>query len=418
MPSKHAGSSAPAFPNRSSGTRRDGPTSGPAAIPRSIWALGIVSLFMDLSSETIHSLLPVFMASALGASALTIGLVEGIAEATASITKVFSGALSDWIGRRKLLVVFGYGLAAVSKPLFPLAGTIGWVFAARFMDRIGKGIRGAPRDALIADIAPPDLRGASFGLRQSLDTVGAFAGPLLAVGLMVLTHDNFRLVFWIATLPAFLAVFVLLVGVEEPRSVAGDDAVRKPLRLSDLQDLDERYWWLVGVAAVFTLARFSEAFLVLRALGIGLDTAFVPLVLVVMNVVYTAAAYPVGALSDRIDRRNLLVIGFAVLALAELVLAAASGVGLLMVGVMLWGLHMGMTQGLLSALVADTAPAALRGTAFGMFNLAGGIALLLASGVAGWLWSAFGAATTFLAGAGFTVLGIVCVMMLRLAQRG
>jgi MFS family permease len=376
------------------------------AIPGGIWALGFVSMFMDVSSEMVHSLLPVFLVSVLGAGPIAVGLIEGVAEATASVTKIFSGALSDYLGKRKLLVAIGYGLAAVTKPLFPLAPSMSWVLTARFVDRIGKGIRGAPRDALIGDLAPPVLRGACYGLRQSLDTVGAFAGPLLAVALMAATGDDFRLVFWVATVPAFVAVALLLIGVSEPDTARVPEEARVPVRIADLRGLGAAYWALVIAASVLTLARFSEAFLLLRAQNVGLAVALVPLVLVVMNVVYSLAAYPAGYLSDRMDRRALVALGGLVLIGSDIVLARATGVAQVLLGAVLWGLHMGLTQGLLAALVTDTTPARLRGTAFGIFNLAGGAAMLVASVLAGWLWSRYGAPATFYAGALFTVVAV------------
>ncbi|MBL8436468.1 MAG: MFS transporter [Zoogloea sp.] len=379
-----------------------------AGLPRGIWALGFVSMLMDISSEMIHALLPAYLV-VLGASTLAIGLIEGIAEATAAIVKVFSGALSDWLGRRKLLAAIGYGLAACTKPVFPLATTLGWVVAARFIDRIGKGIRGAPRDALIADLAPPGLRGAAFGLRQSLDTAGAFIGPLLAIGLMALSDNDFRLVFWVAVLPAFGAFALIALAVHDPQPDAGAAAPRRPrspLSRRELARLPRAYWWVVGIAAVFTLARFSEAFLVLRAQALGLGLMWVPAVLVLMNVVYSLSSYPLGRLADRLPRGVLLAAGFVVLVAADLAIALFEGLPGLAVGVVLWGLHMGMTQGLLAALVADAAPAELRGTAFGVFNLVGGVALLVASVLAGALWDAFGARATFLAGAGLAGLAL------------
>jgi MFS family permease len=382
-------------------------------IPRGIWALGFVSLLMDLSSEMIHALLPVYLITVLGTSALTVGIIEGIAEATASITKVFSGALSDRLGKRKFLAAFGYGLAAFTKPIFPLASSVGWLIAARFIDRIGKGIRGAPRDALVADISPTHLRGASFGLRQSLDTIGAFLGPLLAIALMWLTADHFSAVFWIAVIPAFLSLGLILVVVQEPERKEGLRRVRMPLSRSELGRLGATYWWVVAVAAVFTLARFSEAFLVLRAQSIGLPLMLVPVVLVIMNIAYAGSAYPVGALSDRMDRVTILILGLLLLLMADLVLAFVPGLIGLAVGVVLWGLHMGFTQGLLATLVADTAPEQLRGTAFGMFNLITGLALLVASVIAGALWDTVGPQSTFLGGAAFTVLTLAGLLPVR-----
>jgi MFS family permease len=386
--------------------------SGLREIPRAVWALGFVSLLMDTSSEIIHALLPVYLVNVLGASMVAVGLIEGVAEATASIVKIFSGAISDWLGKRKLLAVIGYGLAALSKPIFPLAPSVGWLAAARFIDRVGKGIRGAPRDALIADVTPERLRGASFGLRQSLDTAGAFIGPALAIGLMWLTADDFRAVFWIAVIPAVLCVVLLLVAVEEPAR-AVTRRLRSPLSMAELGRLGTAYWFVVGITVVFSLARFSEAFLILRAQAVGLPVALVPLVLVLMNVVYSAAAYPAGALSDRVNRVVVLAGGFAVLAAADLVLAFTDGLGGVAAGVALWGLHMGLTQGLLSTLVADAAPAELRGTAFGMFNLLGGLSLLAASVLAGALWQRIGPQGTFLAGAGLTALALLALASAR-----
>lgn len=380
-------------------------------IPRGVWALGFVSMFMDISSEMIHALLPVYLVTVLGTSTLTVGVIEGIAEATASITKIFSGALSDWLGKRKLLAAIGYGLAAFTKPVFPLAASVDWLVAARFIDRIGKGIRGAPRDALVADIAPPELRGASFGLRQSLDTVGAFLGPLAAIGLMAFTADNFHLVFWVAVIPAFIAFGLMVFGVEEPDRHTVD--TKSPLRLDDAKRLGGAFWLVVAVASVLTLARFSEAFLVLRAQNVGLAVAWVPLILVVMNIVYALAAYPAGALSDTLGRYGVLAVGIVFLVIADIVLAWGTTVPFVLLGVIFWGLHMGFTQGLLATLVADTAPAELRGTAFGLFNLAGGLVMLAASVIAGGLWDAYGPAATFQAGAVFTVLALVGLLVVQ-----
>jgi MFS family permease len=381
-------------------------------LPPGIWALGFVSLLMDVSSELIHSLLPVFLVTTLGASMVTVGLLEGAAEATALIVKVFSGAWSDWLGKRKPLALLGYGLGAASKPLFALATSAGVVVAARLIDRVGKGIRGAPRDALVADLAPPHMRGAAFGLRQSLDTVGAFLGPLLAIAFMLLWANDIRLVFWVAVVPGMLSVAVLLFGVHEPAHEAGPARIN-PIRRESLRQLPPAYWWVVGIGALFTLARFSEAFLVLRAQQGGLALAWVPLVLIVMNIVYALGAYPLGKLADRASHRGLLAAGLVVLVAADLLLARADHGWPLWAGVALWGLHMAMTQGLLATMVAHTAPAALRGTAFGMFNLASGIALLLASGLAGWLWDRFGAPSAFLAGAVFSGLTLAVLALRR-----
>ncbi len=390
------------------------PTPQAHRIPPGVWVLGFVSLLMDISSEMIHSLLPLFLVGSLGVSVLAVGLIEGIAEATAMVTKVFSGALSDYLGRRKGLAVLGYALGAVTKPVFALATGAGAVVAARFVDRVGKGIRGAPRDALLADITPPAIRGAAFGLRQSLDTVGAFIGPLLAIGLMLLWANDFRAVFWVATIPAVLAVLLLVKGLQEPETASEPGQRRvavNPIRREALARLGRPYWWVVVIGAVFTLARFSEAFLVLRAAELGVPTAWVPLVMVGMSAVYAATAYPFGKLSDRVTHRGLLAAGLLVLVAADLLLALATGWVELALGVALWGVHMGMTQGLLAAMVAATAPADLRGTAFGFFNLLSGAALLVASLVAGLLWEAFGSGITFTAGAGFAALTLLALAL-------
>lgn len=382
-------------------------------IPAGVWVLGFVSMLMDISSEMIHALLPIYMVTVLGTSTLAVGIIEGIAEATAAITKVFSGALSDWLGRRKGLAVLGYGMAAFTKPIFPLAPSLSWLIAARFIDRVGKGVRGAPRDALVADLSSPEIRGASFGLRQSLDTIGAFVGPLLAILLMLWTANSFQTVFWIAVIPGFLAFGLIAFAVKEPERPADLRPVKSPLSRAELARLGIAYWWVVAIAAAFTLARFSEAFLILRAQSVGLAIALVPAVMVLMNVVYALAAYPAGVLSDRVDRQTVLIAGLGLLVVADLVLALSGGIFGITCGIILWGLHMGLTQGLLATLVADTAPAELRGTAFGMFNLLTGVALLAASVIAGALWDVVGPQGTFLAGAAFAAVAIVGLLTLR-----
>lgn len=385
-------------------------------VPASVWTLGFVSLLMDVSSDLIHSLLPVFLVTVIGASTVTVGFIEGVAEATAAVAKVFSGALSDRIGKRKLLVGIGYGIAAITKPVFPLASTAWEVLAARFVDRIGKGIRDAPRDALIADITPPGIRGAGYGIRQALDTVGGFAGPLLAMALMAFYADDFRAVFWWALVPAALAVLLIVVGVREPDGIKGTKKRGWPIHKDELKRLPPAFWLVVAIGVVFTLARFSQAFLVLKAQAEGLALALVPLVLVWMNIVYAVTATPAGILSDKIGRMKLLLCGLGALCIADLALAFVPGLGGVFVGVGLWGLYLGLSQGLLSALVADTAPQDLRGTAFGLFNLVTGIALLMASVLAGWLWQAYGPTATFVTGAIFSALAAL-IMSLGLGRQ-
>ena len=382
-------------------------------IPRSVWALGFVSMFMDISSEMIHALLPLYMVTVLGTSVVAVGVIEGIAEATASITKVFSGALSDRLGKRKLLTVLGYGLAALTKPVFPIASGLEWLTAARFVDRVGKGIRGAPRDALVADVTPAELRGAAFGLRQALDTVGAFLGPLLAIVLMWLTASHFQTVFWVAVIPAFVAVYILIAFVREPETPPAARPVRTPLALHELVQLGSAYWRLIGLATVFTLARFSEAFLLLRAQDMGLAPLWAPAVLVLMALAYSLSAYPAGVLSDRVGRRGVLMAGLGLLIAADLLLALLPGWGGLALGVAAWGLHLGFSQGVFAAMIADSAPAHLRGTAFGLFNLLTGVALLAASVVAGLLWDGAGFQATFLVGAGFAGATLAGLILLR-----
>jgi MFS family permease len=383
------------------------------ALPAGIWALGLVSMLMDISSEIVHSLLPIYLSTVLGASMLTIGFIEGAAEATAMIVKVFSGTLSDYWGKRKPLVLFGYALSTLCKPLFPMASSVTMVAIARFMDRVGKGIRGAPRDALVADIAPPELRGAAFGLRQALDSTGAFLGPAFAILFMILLSNKIDAVLWIATIPAVLAVLLLMFAVKEPEDSARATNGRTALSWRSVGQLGASYWYVVALGAVFTLARFSEAFLVLRAQEIGMSMALVPSVMIVMNVVYAGAAYPAGSAADRVPPHRLLLIGLAVLIVADIVLATFSSVSATLAAVALWGLHMALTQGLLAKLVADTAPAQLRGTAYGVFNLVAGCAVLLASVIAGALWSMYGSTATFVAGAVFAAVTAIGIMAYR-----
>ncbi|MGU7769632.1 MFS transporter [Burkholderia sp. MR1-5-21] len=377
------------------------------AIPPTVWALGFVSLLMDLSSELVHALLPIYLVSTMGMSVAALGVLEGAAESTALIVRIFSGAISDWLGRRKVLLLAGYGLAALTKPLFPLAQGPGLVIVARLVDRVGKGIRGAPRDALVADIAPAEIRGACFGLRQSMDTAGAIGGPLLAIALMFAFADHIRAVLWFAVLPALATVAVLLFGVREPETAHAGRPFRAPFDRRALRAFSGGYWFVVAVGAVFTLARFSGAFLVLRAQQTGMDVAWIPSVMVVMSITYTLSAWPVGIASDRLDRRALLAIGMVLLIAADLLLGAHADVATVLTGVAIWGLHMGFTQGILAAMVAETAPAEWRGTAYGLFNLASGVAMLLASAIAGWIWQRYGAPAMFFTGGAIVIVPLV-----------
>ncbi len=385
-------------------------------MPKSIWILGFVSLLMDISSEMIHSLLPLFMVTTLGTSVSAVGLIEGLAEATALIVKIFSGVLSDYIGQRKNLALLGYALGALSKPLFAITNSSGLLLSARLFDRVGKGIRGAPRDALVADIAPAHLRGAAFGLRQSLDTIGAFLGPLLAVGLMLLWSNDFRAVFWVAVIPGFLAVLLFCVGIKEPSKPLTSHRIN-PLTKTNLQRLSASYWWVVTIGALFMLARFSEAFLVLKGQQAGIPIALTPLIMVAMNIIYAATAYPFGQLSDRVSPNKLLILGIIILISADIVLANSHDWISLLVGLSLWGIHMGITQGLLAAQVAATSPADLRGTAYGFFNLMSGIALLIASGLAGYIWDQCGSASTFYTGALFCLFALIAILIAKINKQ-
>jgi len=387
------------------------PSAAKPPIPKSIWVLGFVSLLMDISSEMIHSLLPLFLVTGLGASALTVGAIEGLGQSTALIIKVFSGVLSDYLGNRKNVVLFGYAMGAATKPVFALASGIGMIFSAKIIDRIAKGIRSAPRDALIADLTPKVILGSAFGLRQSLDTVGAILGPLVAVGLMLLWSNDFRAVFWMAVIPGTLAALLFAMGIKEPeRSVGELQARTNPITRTNLKRMSQAFWWITAIGGVFTLARFSEAFLVLRAEQTGVALALVPLVMVVMNIVYASTAFPFGKLSDKMSHRSLLTIGLVVLFIADLILANSSHWSMVLIGVALWGVHMGITQGLLATMVASSAPEDLRGTAFGFFNLISGLAMLTASITAGLLWDSMGASSTFYAGAMFCVIALVMLI--------
>ncbi|TCV71366.1 MFS transporter [Neorhizobium sp. S3-V5DH] len=396
-------------------TSNTAPPRQPIAIPRTVWVLGVVSLLMDISSEMIQTLLPLYLVAGLGASAIAIGFIEGLSVAIATVTKLFSGMISDWTGRRKPLAVLGYGLGALSKPIFPLATSIGWIVVAKAVDRVGKGIRGTPRDALIADVTPPEIRGASFGLRKSLDTVGGFVGPLAAIGLMLATDGDMIVIFWIAAIPAFLAVALLIIGVKEPEQPPSSS--KGMPRFRDARRLNRAVWIVIGVSSLLTLARFSEAFLLLKSQQAGLSLAWIPVTMVVMHAVYGLTAYPVGYLSDRIGRRSMIALSLVFLIAADLALATAQTLPMLFAGIVLWGLHMGFSQGILSTLIADSAPQNLKGTAFGVFNLATGLTVILGNVAAGLLWETWGSASTFLAGAVVALASLAAVPLLSAARQ-
>ncbi len=382
-------------------------------LPRAIWMLGFTSLFMDMSTEILQSLLPLFMVSVLGAPVALVGLIDGLTEATASFTKILSGALSDHLGKRKLLALAGYSFSALAKPLVPLAGGLLTVFLARFLDRVGKGVRDAPRDALVADLVSPRQRGAAYGLRQGLDTLGALAGPLIAVGLMALSAGNFRAVFWFSCIPAVACVATLALGVKEPERVRPAQREPFPLMASQLKRLSASFWILMAVIFLLLLPRFSESLLLLRAQNVGLAAVWVPLVFVAMNLVYAPIAAPAGLFSDRFGRRRMIFAGFAMLIPAQILLYRADQPALVFAGAAFWGLHYGLTQGALSAVVADAAPKQLRGTAFGVFHLISGLAVLIGSATAGIIWDSEGPATTFLVAAIVGGLGLFGLLVTR-----
>jgi MFS family permease len=379
-------------------------------LPRNVWILGFVSLLMDLSSEIYHALLPAFVTVVLGLPATALGAIDGIAEATANFAKLASGRLSDRSLRRKPWVVAGYGLAAISKPLFPLAASAPAVMAARFADRIGKGIRGSPRDAMIADETPPEIRGKAFGLRQALDTVGALLAPLAAIGLMALLASDIRAVYWVAVIPAAASFLLAWLALREPEQLNAP-IKRSPL-FSGFRELDKETKRLLAVGFLFALARFSEGFLILKGMEIGLSETFSPLTLAVFNLAYVALAYPAGSLSDRMRPRTILMAGIVVLVAGNVVLAKSDSLAGVMAGVVLWGAHMALTQGIFSRMIADSAPEHLRATSFGAFWFVSGIGALLASLGAGMMWDRDGSETVFLASAGIATVALAMLMLL------
>lgn len=374
-------------------------------IPATVWMLGIVSLLMDVSSEMINALLPLYLAGGLGASALAIGFIEGLSVAIATVTKFLSGVLSDIGGRAKPLAVLGYGLGALSRLIFPWAASLDQIVLAKAMDRVGKGIRGTPRDAIVAAVSPPEIRGASFGLRKSLDTVGGFAGPLIAIGAMALLAGDIRAVFWIAAIPAALCMIVLVFFVHEPPG--NRSMTRVSIRFADAFRLNRAVWGVIGLASIIMLARFSEAFVLLKSLEAGFTPVWVPLSLVIMHAAYGLTAFPAGRLSDRIGTSGLLVCSLGFLIAAHLTLASVATVWVYVLGTVLWGLHMGFSQGLLGAMIARVTPDHLKGSAFGTFNLVTGVVVLAGNTLAGWLWHSAGSTTPFLVGAALATVATI-----------
>ncbi len=371
-------------------------------IPRTVWVLGFVSLLMDISSEMIHALLPLFMAGTLGASAIWIGLVEGIGEGTALIAKVFSGVVADRFGHKKRLVFAGYFLGVISKPVFALAGSMPVVLAARFFDRIGKGLRGAPRDAIVADVTDESIRGAAYGLRQSLDAAGAFVGPLLATLLLLLWTEDLRSIFWIALIPGAACLALILFGVEDNVTPTVNT---KRIAWKDLKSvMTPAFVQLVILGTLFSLARFSNAFIVLRAAAIGIEHAWIPMAVVLMNITFSLSSYPFGKLADKLNPMKLLALGMVLLALANLLFAYAENYRILAAGIVLFGMHLGATQGIFSTIISEIAPSEVRATAFGIFNFFSGLALLASGLVAGSLWEYMGAQYCFGGGVVFALI--------------
>lgn len=358
---------------------------------------------MDSSSELLHSLTPVLLVNVLGASVVSVGLIEGIAEGTASVTKVFAGAISDYFRRRKTLIVLGYALAALTRPLFPLAGSAPVIFAARFLDRMSKASRDAPRDALVADVTAQGQRGAAYGLRVALDSLGSVLGPILAVLLMLFFSGGIRAAMWVAVIPAVLAVIVIAMLVREPEQKQA--TVREPFDWGKARELPGRYWLIVTVGAIFTAARFSDSFLVLRARDVGLSATYAPMIIVVLSCIYAAGSYPAGAAADRVSPRTLLLVGLSFLIAADLVIGLGHSILPVFVGGALWGCHLALTQGVFSKIVAEFTPSDLRGTGFAIFDLGRGIAFVIANTVAGYWWKASGPSATFFSAAAFATIG-------------
>lgn len=385
-------------------------------LDRNVWAAGLVSLLTDISSEMIVPVLPLFLTGVLGASAQVVGLIEGVAEFTASLVKSVSGWLSDRAGRRKPLMVLGYGVSNVVKPFLGLTGSWGQVLAIRFADRFSKGVRGAPRDALIADSTPTHLRGRAFGLHRGLDTVGAAIGPLTAALVLNLYAGNLRAVFWWTAVPGVLAVLLLVGFVRDTGRRAAGAAPTAPSPVMrgwslSLQPLVPRLRWFVVVSTVFAIGNSADAFLVLRAQGLGLSVALVPIAYFLFNASYAVLSYPAGALSDKIGRRPVLLGGFIAFALIYAGFGAARHSWQVWILFLFYGIYYAGTEGIQKAYMTDHVGAEQRGTAVGILNAWTGLAALPASLIAGVMWDRFGQPATFYVSAAIAVLATLLLAM-------
>jgi MFS family permease len=365
-----------------------------------------VSLLTDLSSDMIFPLLPAFLVGVLGASATGLGLIEGIAEGTAAFLKLGSGWISDRIRRRKELVVLGYGLSGLVKPLMALAMAPWHVLAIRFADRTGKGVRSAPRDSLLAAASDPETRGRAFGMHRAMDTIGAILGPLVALGVLALAPGGYRLLFGLAAIPAVLSL-VVLVGFVKDRRPTDEERTDKPVLSATGGRLERRYLKLLVVVLIFTLGNSSDAFLLLKAERTGVAVLFLPLLWLCFNVVYSGTSWIAGDWSDRVGRRLIVTGGFLVYAIVYVGFALASASWQIWLLFLLYGAYYGLTDGVLRATVADVVTAEKRGAAYGLYYALSGGALLIASLLAGWLWDQAGPSAPFMLGAGLAVVAAV-----------
>jgi MFS family permease len=375
---------------------------------RNVYALALVSFFTDVSSEMIYPLLPVFLTSVLGASAGFIGAIEGAAESVAALLKLASGWWSDRVKRRKGFVVFGYALASVVRPLVAIAQSATQVLAIRVTDRVGKGVRNSPRDALIADSVPPTMRGRAFGVRSAADNAGALLGPLIAFALLTWFGLSLRSVFWWSAVPAGLAIVVAIVGVRDVAKREGQSSKKSELR----SGMGGRFWAFLAIVFVFTLGNSTDAFLLLRARDLGVPIAMAPILWAVLNAVKSVSNIPGGALSDRIGRRPLLIAGWAVYALVYYLFARATHAWQAWALFAGYGIFFGLTEGAELALVADVAPHDRRGAAFGWYYLAIGIGALPASLIFGAVWDRFGAGRAFDLGAGLALAASMALLLI------